>query len=148
MADYTSAQVQDFMAGALDNYLDSDRFNSTRYHDATVDQNTLTVLKDTVREALADASEYFTVKEYLDAYDQYGSSSENLFQEAPLGMIACLIADTSELPMSPFRSPKKFQNFDEAMEEALHAYIYGGAREFLKQAWEREFSKVSNSYIV
>lgn len=148
MADYTSEQVQDFMVGALDNYLDSDRFNSARYYDATVDQNTLTVLKDTVREALADASEHATVKDYLDSYDEYGNSSENLFQEAPAGMILSLIADTSELSMSPFRSPKKFQNFDEAMEEALHTYIYGGARAFLKEAWEREFSKVTYSYIV
>lgn len=50
--------------------------------------------------------------------------------------------------MSPFRSPKKFQNFDEAVEEALHAYIYGGAREFLKEAWEAEFDKVDDSYLV
>lgn len=146
MAEYNHAEARSFLIDALDNYLDSDRFNSAVYYDPTVDADTLGVLRSTVRDGLdADASGYSTVKEYLDAYDQYGQSSENLFQEAPLGMIACLIANTSELPMKPFRN---LPYFDMAMEEALHTYIYGGAREFLKEAWEAKFGKVEDSYLV
>lgn len=146
MTEYDSAEARGFLIDALDDYLGSDRFQSAAYYDPTVDADTLGVLRSTVRDALdADTSDYSTVKEYLDAYDEQGSTSEELFHEAPLGMIACLIADTTELPMKPFRD---LPYFDMAMEESLHAYIYGGAREFLKEAWEAEFDKVADSYLV
>ena len=32
--------------------------------------------------------------------------------------------------------------------ESLEVYIYGGACEFLKEAWEAEFDKVADSYLV
>lgn len=149
MTEYSAAEARSFLIDALDEYLDSGRFNSPAYYDPTVDAGTLAVLKDTVRNGLDENTSYYsTVEEYLDAYDENGQSSENLFQEAPWGMIACLIADTEELPVEPFRYTNGFINFDTAMCESLEVYIYGGACEFLKEAWEAKFDKVDDSYLV
>lgn len=145
MSAYTADYVNGFLYDALVEYLDSDRFKTPARYDSTVDSDTFVTMRRTVLDALENAAEYATVADLLDAYDLYGQHSERLFTYAPAGMIACLIANNDELSTAPLNEAGA--TFNEAMEEALHQYIYGGAREFLKQEWERDHEPVEDSVI-